>query len=128
MSVWLTIPSARPPAECAPIFEKWKAQGYKIAVWRDRDDFAEFRPHLLDYVVAGDYPGYAKTINWIIKGVMTTWPDAEWFVIGGDDVEPDQKNTAWEIGEECHQHFWEEGVRSGLWNRLEVESPSAYTG
>ena len=35
LSVWLTIPSARPASEIAERLGKWKAMGYKIALLRN---------------------------------------------------------------------------------------------
>jgi hypothetical protein len=130
MSVWLTIPSARPAEEAEKCLAKWRQQGYKIALlidasdkWRTGDpyEFLVMRPrdvasgavigkhfdgsdaNLL--IMAQRYPGYAVAVNHLIAEVMLKDPDAEWFVIGGDDVEPDMNHTAEEIAQECVDHF-----------------------
>ena len=61
MSVWLTIPSARPPAVARVCINAWKAQGYKVAVVRDQvDDLA----YEADHPIIGDpYSGYSKSCN-----------------------------------------------------------------
>lgn len=112
MSVWLCIPSARPPAEAERCFEKWRAQGYKIALWRDKphvDDVAFLSGTAL--LMHGEYPGYALAVNKLVAEVMRNYPDAEWFVLGGDDTEPDPKHTAEEIARQTSAHFW--SIRSG---------------
>lgn len=106
MSVWLTIPSARPPAEAEKCLAKWRAQGYKIALWRDkpsvRDDAFLATTALLMH---GEYPGYARAVNRLIAEVMKHYPAAEWFVLGGDDTEPDMNHNAVTIAEQCQLHF-----------------------
>jgi hypothetical protein len=106
MSVWLTIPSARPPAQADEIMEKWRAQGYKIALWVDshEDGLAKMSD---TYLGAGymPYTGYAQAVNGLIFRVMQLDPSAEWFVIGGDDTLPDPNHTAQEIADQCHSHL-----------------------
>lgn len=111
MSVWLTIPSARPPAQANPVLQKWRDQGYKIALWRDWGADSA----ISDVSIYLDYPGYAKAVNGLIGMVLGAplspdapkWADtdAEWFVIGGDDVLPDPTKRADEIAWECSDHF-----------------------
>lgn len=115
MSVWLTIPSARPAAEAKPILDLWRTRGYKIALWCDSADDAkakapdwwtanprDFRGH------TDTYPGYAYAVNHLIKCVCEIDPDAQWFIAAGDDTEPDPTKTADEIAAECIDHF--EGI------------------
>lgn len=106
MSVWLTIPSARPPAEAERCLSKWRAQGYKIALWRDKphiDDAAFIANTAL--LMHGEYPGYAQAVNRLIAKVMKHYPGAEWFIAAGDDTEPDMNHTAEEIARQCGEHF-----------------------
>ena len=110
MSVWLTIPSARPVEEAAPVLEKWRERGYKIALWRDSMDFPY---RVADYIRADPYPGYAKAVNSLIADVMCVRDYAEWFIAAGDDTLPDPYHTAEEIALECRQHF---GRLHGLLN------------
>lgn len=101
MNAWLSIPSARPAAEVEPIFAKWRAQGYKIALWRDPG--AE--PVECDLLLTGEYPGYARAVNALVAEVIERDPNAGWFVAGGDDTEPDPSKKAQEIARECSAHF-----------------------
>lgn len=103
MSVWLTIPSARPPAEAERVLTLWRQQGYKIALWCDIQ--SEVGPKNPDYWICGDYPGYAKAVNELIKRVAFDYAEAEWFVCAGDDTEPDMGHTAEEIAAQCREHF-----------------------
>ncbi len=113
MSVWLTIPSARPAAEANPVLEKWRAQGYKIALFTDHDEPSKIHDMRTDadsYLLNGElafkgYPGYAAAVNHMVAAVMMYDPDAEWFVAGGDDTEPDPNHTADEIAAQCSLHF-----------------------
>lgn len=102
MSVWLTIPSARPPAEAEKCLALWRGQGYKIALWREGRESWPF-PDFCYQVES--YPGYAKAVNVLMSIVMLHDADAEWFVTGGDDVEPDLNHTADEIAPQLTAHF-----------------------
>ncbi len=102
-SVWLTIPSARPPAEANPVLEKWRAQGYKIALWRDDAGGGLIADSISGS--HGNYPGYALAVNALVRDIIIVDPDAQWFVAGGDDTEPDLNHTADEIAAQCNQHF-----------------------
>ena len=108
MSVWLCIPSKRPPEEANRVLAKWRERGYKIALWSDNtiDGLGKVK----DFEMGSDdgdvdYPGYAMAVNTLISVVPCYDPSAEWFVIGGDDVEPDAAHTADEIAEQCGHHF-----------------------
>ena len=108
MSVWYCIPSARPPEEAEKVLKLWRERGYKIALWRDAKDHPFGRVgsnHLIQLITGGPYPGYAASVNKLIAFVMGNDPSAEWFVTGGDDVEPDLNHTAEGIAEECSAHF-----------------------
>jgi hypothetical protein len=102
VSVWLAIPSARPTEEANRVLAKWRERGYKIALWRDA---VEACPPLHDVMKIGAYPGYARATNELIRRVMELDPSADWFLCGGDDVEPDPNHTAEEIARECSNHF-----------------------
>lgn len=97
MSVWLTIPSARPADQANPIFAEWRKMGYKIAVQRDAgaasvDAEVEFK---------GEYRGYAPAVNFLVGWLIANQPAAEWFIAAGDDTLPDPSKTAEEIAREC---------------------------
>ncbi len=104
MSVWLCIPSKRPPEEAAPRLELWRERGYKIALCRDEGEFDESLPSDLAESVL-PYPGYAIATNNLIRMVLAADPYASWCVIGGDDVEPDLAHSASEIAAQCREHF-----------------------
>lgn len=89
---------------------KWQDLGYKIMLWRDSDaDSDAFRGVAMLF---GIYPGYARATNELIQFVMCHDPRADWFVTGGDDVDPDPTKTADEIAFECDEHFRDH------WNRV----------
>lgn len=98
--VWLTIPSAKPVAEAQACVDLWRSQGYSVALWRDQDDAVE-----CDLKLVGQYPGYAVACNSLIREVMARYEDAEWFICAGDDIEPDEKRHAFDIGMECFGYF-----------------------
>lgn len=97
---WLTIPSARPVAEVNATVARWRARGYKIALWRDDTDAVE-----ADCVMVGGYPGYSVAVNTLIRHVLETDRKCEWAIAAGDDTDPDPNHTAQEIAAECSAHF-----------------------
>ena len=102
MSVWVAIPSKRPAADVAKWRDLWRERGYKIALLRDYyDDHAE----LGDIVLRGTYLGYAYSVNYLIQFLIANVKDAEWFIVAGDDVEPDPNHTADEIAAQCARVF-----------------------
>jgi hypothetical protein len=109
MSVWLTIPSARPPEEAAPILRQWRERGYKIALSFDTEDELHKRSGMFDLAQCpskGDsYPGYAKAVNDLVQRLLVYEPDADWFIAAGDDALPDPNKSAEEIAWECNHHF-----------------------
>lgn len=105
MSVWFCVPSARPAAEAARVLDIWRRHGYKIALWRDDPTPEDLETLGADLISTGPYPGYARATNELIASAMIVDPAAEWFVIGGDDIEPHIGRQAEEIAEECSQHF-----------------------
>jgi len=107
MSVWVCIPSARPAEEVAKWAQAWRVRGYKIALWRDNAVGAPSCDILgtTEKEGPGEYPGYAKAVNSLVAHAMDQDPEAEWFIIGGDDVYPDPNHTAEEIARECGDHF-----------------------
>lgn len=101
MSVWFCVPSARPRAEADAALAKWRAQGYRIALWRDSDQDVP----LCDLLLTGPYPGYSQAVNALVREVLRRDPRCEWTVTGGDDIDPDPHNTAEQIAVECTAHF-----------------------
>ena len=103
VSVWVTIPSARPLPEVETFVAKWRSMGYLVAL---RRDLGAALPDC-DHLQYGEYHGYAKACNGLIRDVMRLDSDAQWFVTGGDDTLPDPNKRADLIGFECARHFGE---------------------
>lgn len=102
MSVWVTVPSKRPPEEVQRWALAWKAMGYSIALWRDPGESEGVASHV-DMVIVDPYQGYAVATNKLIQYAIGK--GAQWCVIGGDDVWPDTTKRADEIAAECEKHF-----------------------
>ena len=122
MSVWLTIPSARPASEIKERLERWRDMGYKIALWRNG-------PHVDDSIECDwlfsrpDYHGWGASINFIIERVAEYDPTADWFLGGGDDTDPDPTKRAEDIAQECSEHFYDEVLE--IWQSLPVSERRA---
>lgn len=105
MSVWFVIPSARPIAEVNACTAKWRERGYRVALWRDRDeDGLAMVADLAMVPVRGGYPGYGVAVNSLARHILTEDPDCEWIVTGGDDTLPDPRDPT-EIAAECTEQF-----------------------
>ncbi len=102
MSVWLCIPSARPPEQVEPVLTAWRERGYKIALWRDPNSGII---DCCDWGMVGEYPGYAQAVNKLALRILELDPSCDWIVTGGDDTLPDPNHTAHEIAESCNWHF-----------------------
>lgn len=109
MSVWLTIPSKRPPDESEKILSLWRERGYRVALAVDASDYQRYVPRLEMahhwWAVPSPYPGYAHSVNTLVRRLLESEAGAEWFVVAGDDVEPDVNRSAEELARECREHF-----------------------
>lgn len=106
MSVWLCIPSARPDGGTLP---KWKAAGYKLAIWRDPGaPFIE-----ADLIHEAKYQGYPRACNTMIRAALAEDPDCDWVVCGGDDTLPDPNRTPAFIAAQCEDYFMAVQVGKG---------------
>lgn len=106
MSVWLCIPSARPPAEVEPVLSRWKEMGYKIALYCDSvSDAIAKQPDTWISAGTDGYPGYARAVNALVADVIWKDAKAEWFIAAADDTLPDPNKRADEIAKECAEHF-----------------------
>ncbi len=104
MSVWLCLPSKRPPSESAPVFARWREMGYKIALQMDAE--REFIATYSDQItVVRPYGGYADAVNFLAAYVLKHDPSCDWIVAAGDDTLPDPNKRADEIAQECSQYF-----------------------
>jgi hypothetical protein len=108
MSVWLTIPSARPEPQAKAIIDQWRGLGYRVALWRESEKVNPMGGGIqADLVKVGPeaYPGYAIAVNQLIGIALRLDHTARWFVIGGDDVQPDLAHRADEIAAQCEDYF-----------------------
>lgn len=119
MSVWVTIPSARPVEQVANWAQAWRAQGYRIALWRDQIDIRPAPRGFADVVCAHTvYPGYAVAVNTLIRDAIATDTSADWFVAAGDDVFPDTTRRADDIAAECNEYFFlQHTTHGGAWTQ-----------
>lgn len=101
MAVWYCIPSKRPATEAEANLSLWRRQGYRLALWRDPGD----DPVACDLLLTGQYPGYARAVNALCSEVLARFPDTQWLVTGGDDIQPDPNHFADEIAIQCTAHF-----------------------
>ena len=105
MSVWLCIPSARPVTEVNARMDKWRAMGYKIALWRDRPVCMREEERLrYDFLLVGRYPGYARAVNDLSRAVLSS-ESCDWIVAAGDDTDPEPNREACDIALECSDYF-----------------------
>ncbi len=62
-------------------------------------DGQDYPPHF------NGYPGYARSVNALIKEILRKDEQAEWFVCAGDDTLPDPNHSAEEIAIQCSSYF-----------------------
>ena len=109
MSVWLTIPSARPASEIAERLGRWRAMGYKIALWRNGPHATPGGYDIKDLVdwsmYTPDYRGWAFSCNFVMKMMFGANDDCDWCVCGGDDTDPDMNHSPEVIEAVCLAHF-----------------------
>ena len=101
MTIWFAIPSKRIPSEAEICLSKWRALGYRIALWRDVGD----PPIPADLTLSGKYRGYHIAVNQLCQEILRTDEEAQWIVTGGDDIDPQPGMTAQFIGHQCTEHF-----------------------
>ena len=131
-SVWVVMPSKRPPEEAEKCLSVWREMGYRVALWRDDvGDTPEYdkywRPGVgscCDMILGpnpglewdettwfrsqyGAYPGYARAVNELIRQLIMIHGILDWFVAAGDDMLPDPNKRADQIARECSEHFME---------------------
>lgn len=108
MSCWYCIPSCRPAEAATACLDKWRKQGYRIALLRQGDPIAA------DVLIpTGEYLGWARSTNILAREVLRRDIHARWIIGGGDDYLPDPNLAAWEISDQCCQHF------AGTWGVMQ---------
>ncbi len=129
MSVWLTIPSARPVDEVNACTAKWREMGYRIALWRDK---GQEHPHANFTIESWTYPGYSVAVNALMKHVFAMDPDCKFCVAAGDDTTPDPIQTADTIAMQCSAYFlgancrWEVDHGAPVPPRIPIEAMSTF--
>ncbi len=129
MSVWLTIPSARPVDEVNACTAKWREMGYRIALWRDK---GQEHPHANFTIESWTYPGYSVAANALMKHVFAMDPDCSFCVAAGDDTTPDPIQTADTIAMQCSAYFlgancrWEVDHGAPVPPRIPIEAMSTF--
>lgn len=112
MSCWLTIPSARPASEIKERLERWRDMGYKIALWRNGPHVDDNLPTFVTRMYTNEeYPGWGSSINRMTRILAVHNSEADWFVGGGDDTDPDPTKRAEDIARECSEYFVESSFR-----------------
>ena len=100
LSVFVLMPTAM--ADHAwDTFSKWKAMGYKLALFTDKNITAideNFSLH-----IRGDYPGVWNACNALAKATVSLGSDV--CVFAGDDMHPDPHHDAQEIGRQYLEKF-----------------------
>lgn len=108
MSVLYCIPTAN-PQRCSSTFQKWKDMGYLTAALTDDPKFTTTPIANCDYkVTVSSYRGWAASTNHLIKLFLDNGGlplPINWFVAGGDDMDPDPNERADEIARECEDYF-----------------------
>lgn len=97
--VWFAIPSAS-PARCRATLPAWREMGYRTAVLQnfERGEIPA------DIAVWSDqYPGWPGSINRLCREVVPA--SADIIVSGGDDMLPDPRHRAGEIGRQFLDRF-----------------------
>ena len=102
-NVWFCVPSARPAAEANVALDKWRAMGYRIAIFDESDEVDAKTKDA--YITGMPYPGYAKAVNLLVKAVLLVDKNCDWIVTGGDDTYPDPDHLPRDIAYDCADHF-----------------------
>ena len=98
MTVWMVMPSAAPLAQAKLCVMTWKAQKYRVAIACEDD-----RTVGADWVLPqAEYPGYANSVNKLVKAILEFDPDAAAVVAAADDLFPDPSRTAGQIAHDLY--------------------------
>lgn len=97
LEIFYAIPSCN-VERCNKAFELWKRQGYKTAVLLD-PGAPEPKADLVLH--AEKYGGYYQSFNALHKAIG----NADVIITGGDDIYPDMKHKAQELGEQFFLRF-----------------------
>jgi hypothetical protein len=97
--VWVAFPSAD-PVRCEVAVKKWRSRGYLTAVYSDlgREGF-----HFADLDMHGVYRGYWASCNALARECVSVGADI--VVYAADDIDPEAKRDAGELGDDFERHF-----------------------
>ncbi|HLO42593.1 MAG TPA: hypothetical protein VK176_16340 [Phycisphaerales bacterium] len=99
--VWFAIPTAN-PAAAARNLPRWRAMGYRVAVLQDRRRFPVPEADLV-FTPSTEYLGWGTSVSLLSR--MLVIAGADIVVTGGDDMQPDPRHRAEEIGRQFIEHF-----------------------
>jgi hypothetical protein len=99
LNIWYAIPSIN-EERCTKAFEKWREMGYKTCVLLDKGKPQPKHADMILYTPA--YEGYYKSMIEMSRAIGR---EADIIITGGDDIFPDEKHTAQEIGIECFTKY-----------------------
>lgn len=100
MNVWLLLPTAKPDRG-ADAVARWRKRGYKVAVYVNEDCPA----FDADLTARGPYRGYWNAMNWLARMAFDRMFAADVCLFAGDDMDPDPKLTAQELGAQYLERF-----------------------
>lgn len=96
------IPTINAP-QCGATFAKWHRMGYLTAALIDG---STPQPDDCDLCVHVDeYRGWPAATNELLHRALINWPQSQWFIAGGDDIDPDTRLRAEDIALQCEFHF-----------------------
>ncbi len=96
------IPTANPD-QCGATFARWQARGYRTAALTDGG--APRPAHCDLWLPVDEYTGWPWATNLLISYVHATHPLAQWFIAGGDDVDPDAAMDPLQVARACEARF-----------------------
>jgi hypothetical protein len=102
MSVWVAFPTAN-SHRAGRAAEAWSERGYRVAIAADDSTHASPRADLL--LCGSPYAGYFRTSNALCKAILATDPGLVAVVCAADDMLPDPRRTADEIGAEYVERY-----------------------
>lgn len=99
--VFVVFPSAS-PTRAAESVEKWRYMGYQTGVYFNYGTQEACGAHKVWF---GPYEGYWNACNYMAHIVVAGEEKATICIFASDDIDPDPKYTAHEIGDQFLEHF-----------------------
>ena len=98
--VWYAVPTMKQGSDESSL-AKWRARGYKLAVYQDMGRV----PVPAEMHLYGDYAGYASAVNQLCFAILAQYPDTQVIITGGDDIDPDPRCNPVDVEREFVHHF-----------------------